>query len=47
MTENLAIYTNRGYREDERRSQGAFDLVYMSKALPSPRPIDQREGAAQ
>jgi ribosomal protein S18 acetylase RimI-like enzyme len=33
MTENLAIYTKRGYHEDERRSQGAFDLVYMSKAL--------------
>jgi ribosomal protein S18 acetylase RimI-like enzyme len=33
MIENLAIYTKRGYREDERRSQGTFDLVYMSKAL--------------
>lgn len=33
MTENLAIYTNRGYHEDERRSQGTFDLVYMSKPL--------------
>lgn len=33
MTENLAIYTKRGYREDERRSQGTFALVYMSKDL--------------
>jgi hypothetical protein len=33
MTESLAIYAKRGYREDERRSQGTFDLVYMSKAL--------------
>jgi ribosomal protein S18 acetylase RimI-like enzyme len=33
MTENLAIYTKRGYREDERRSQGTFDLVFMSKRL--------------
>jgi ribosomal protein S18 acetylase RimI-like enzyme len=33
MTENLAIYTKRGYHEDERRSQGTFDLVFMSKRL--------------
>lgn len=33
MTENLAIYTKHGYREDERRSQGTFDLVFMSKRL--------------
>jgi ribosomal protein S18 acetylase RimI-like enzyme len=33
MTENLAIYTKRGYREDERRSHGTFDLVFMSKRL--------------
>jgi ribosomal protein S18 acetylase RimI-like enzyme len=33
MTENLAIYAKRGYHEDGRRSQGTFDLVYMSKAL--------------
>lgn len=33
MTENLANYTKRGYREDERRSQGTFDLVFMSKRL--------------
>jgi ribosomal protein S18 acetylase RimI-like enzyme len=33
MTESLAIYTKRGYREDERRSQGTFDLVFMSKRL--------------
>ena len=33
MTENLAIYAKRGYHEDERRSQGTFDLVFMSKRL--------------
>ena len=33
MTENLAIYTKRGYHEDERRSQGTFDLVFMCKRL--------------
>ena len=33
MTENLAIYTKCGYREDERRSQGTFALVFMSKWL--------------
>ena len=33
MTENQAIYAKRGYREDERRSQGTFDLVFMSKRL--------------
>jgi ribosomal protein S18 acetylase RimI-like enzyme len=33
MTDNLAIYTKRGYSEDERRSQGTFDLVFMSERL--------------
>jgi ribosomal protein S18 acetylase RimI-like enzyme len=33
MTENLALYSRIGYVEYERRSQGAFSLVYMRKQL--------------
>jgi ribosomal protein S18 acetylase RimI-like enzyme len=33
MTENLALYTRIGYVEDDRRSQGAFSLVYLRKHL--------------
>jgi GNAT superfamily N-acetyltransferase len=33
MTENLAIYTARGYVERERRSEKGFDRVYMEKRL--------------
>jgi N-acetylglutamate synthase-like GNAT family acetyltransferase len=33
MTENLAHYSRIGYVEYERRSQGAFSLVYMRKQL--------------
>ena len=33
MTENLALYSRIGYLEYDRRSQGAFSLVYMSKQL--------------
>lgn len=33
MTENLALYSRIGYVEYERRSQGAFSLVYMRKHL--------------
>lgn len=36
MTENLAIYARAGYAEFDRRSQGAFSLIYMRKRL-SPR----------
>src|ERR687892_257616 len=31
MTENIALYTRIGYVEFDRRSQGAFSLVYMRK----------------
>jgi len=33
MTENLALYSRIGYVEYDRRSQGAFSLVYMRKYL--------------
>jgi len=33
MTENLALYARIGYMEYDRRSQGAFSLVYMRKPL--------------
>jgi GNAT superfamily N-acetyltransferase len=33
MTENLALYTRVGYVEYDRRSQGAFALVFMRKHL--------------
>ena len=33
MTENLALYAKIGYVEYERRSQGAFSLVYLRKQL--------------
>jgi ribosomal protein S18 acetylase RimI-like enzyme len=33
MTENLALYTRIGYVEYDRRSQGAFALVFMRKHL--------------
>jgi ribosomal protein S18 acetylase RimI-like enzyme len=33
MTENLALYAKIGYLEYERRSQGAFSLVYLRKQL--------------
>jgi ribosomal protein S18 acetylase RimI-like enzyme len=33
MTENLALYSRIGYVEYDRRSQGAFFLVYMRKRL--------------
>jgi ribosomal protein S18 acetylase RimI-like enzyme len=33
MTENLALYSRIGYVEYDRRSQGAFSLVYLRKHL--------------
>jgi ribosomal protein S18 acetylase RimI-like enzyme len=33
MTENLALYSKIGYVEYDRRSQGAFSLVYLRKRL--------------
>jgi ribosomal protein S18 acetylase RimI-like enzyme len=33
MTENLALYSRIGYVEYDRRSQGAFALVYLRKHL--------------
>jgi ribosomal protein S18 acetylase RimI-like enzyme len=33
MTENLALYTRIGYVEYDRRSQGAFSLIYLRKQL--------------
>ena len=38
MTENLALYSRIGYVEYDRRSQGAFSLVYMRKQLGRVRP---------
>ncbi len=33
MTENIAIYTARGYRERDRRTEHGFDRIYMEKRL--------------
>ncbi len=33
MTENLALYSRRGYVEYDRRSHGDFSLIYMRKRL--------------
>lgn len=33
MTENLALYARLGYSEDERRSDGGFQRVFLSKRL--------------
>jgi hypothetical protein len=33
ITENLALYARIGYVEYDRRSQGAFSLVYLRKHL--------------
>ena len=33
MTENIAIYTKRGYVEQGRRTEKGFDRVYMVKSL--------------
>jgi ribosomal protein S18 acetylase RimI-like enzyme len=33
MAENLTLYSRIGYLEYDRRSQGAFSLVYMRKQL--------------
>jgi hypothetical protein len=33
VIENLALYAKLGYVEYERRSQGAFSLVYLRKQL--------------
>jgi GNAT superfamily N-acetyltransferase len=33
LTENLALYARIGYVEYDRRSQGAFSLVYLHKHL--------------
>jgi ribosomal protein S18 acetylase RimI-like enzyme len=33
MTENLALYARIGYVEYDRRSHGAFSLVYLRKQL--------------
>lgn len=33
MTENVAIYTHLGYREDDRRTEHGFTRVFMSKRL--------------
>ena len=35
MTENLTLYRNLGYREDDRRTENGLKRVFMSK-LPSP-----------
>jgi ribosomal protein S18 acetylase RimI-like enzyme len=33
MTENLALYHHLGYQEDERRGEGGFERVFLSKRL--------------
>ncbi|WP_420347506.1 GNAT family N-acetyltransferase [Pelagibius sp.] len=33
MTENVAIYAKRGYRETERKTVGGYDRIYMEKRL--------------
>jgi ribosomal protein S18 acetylase RimI-like enzyme len=34
MTENITLYTRRGYVEYDRRSMGWFALVFLRKPLP-------------
>ena len=36
MTENIAIYTARGYVEQDRRAEKGFNRVYMEKRLTRP-----------
>ena len=36
MTDNIAIYTARGYIEQARRTEKGFDRVYMQKPLVQP-----------
>ena len=33
MTENIAIYTKRGYTQQDRRTEKGFDRIYMTKSL--------------
>ncbi len=33
MTENLAIYSHLGYREEERRTDNGFERVFLAKRL--------------
>ena len=33
MTENIAIYTKRGYIQQGRRTEKGFDRIYMTKSL--------------
>ena len=33
MTKNIAIYTKRGYTQQDRRTEKGFDRIYMTKAL--------------
>ena len=33
MTENIAIYTKRGYIQQDRRTEKGFDRIYMTKSL--------------
>jgi ribosomal protein S18 acetylase RimI-like enzyme len=37
MTENLILYHSLGYREDDRRGEGGFERVFLSKHLDSHR----------
>lgn len=36
MTENLALYSRLGYREDDRRTENDLKRVFLSKRLDSP-----------
>ncbi len=39
MTENLAYYPRRGYRETHRESPGGFHRVFFTKVLEGPGPV--------
>jgi ribosomal protein S18 acetylase RimI-like enzyme len=38
MTENLILYHRLGYREDDRRGEGGFERVFLSKRLDGLQP---------
>ena len=39
MTENLAYYPRRGFRETHRETQGEHRRVFFTKVLPGPRTV--------
>jgi ribosomal protein S18 acetylase RimI-like enzyme len=42
MVENIAIYTARGYVEQDRRTEKGFDRIYMEKPTTATPPVGRR-----